>query len=109
MAKKNHRTAIQKRHNIVKKQMMEQQRRREERNRLKQLCNGVSSQLRSINVGHSRPAQSDEPQGDVVMTDSKVGGRGCNFIRGHQDGHLMTARRKKVLKQAMKRKRKLGT
>ncbi|ORM42356.1 uncharacterized protein BXIN_1120 [Babesia sp. Xinjiang] len=109
MAKKNNRSAIQKRYNIVKKQQMDQERKREERRRYKQLCHGVTSQLRSVNVGTSFATPSDAPIEDVEMKDAKPAGRGCNFIRGQPDGHFLTARRKKVLKQALKRRRKVGT
>ncbi|KAG6440010.1 hypothetical protein BBOV_III003985 [Babesia bovis T2Bo] len=109
MAKKNHRTAIQKRYNIVKKQMMDEQRRRAERNRLKQLCHGITDQLRSISVDRSKEAVSDNYPQEVVMAVAKPQRRGCNLIRDHPDEHVVTARRKKVLKQAMKRRRKIGT
>ncbi|GIX61668.1 interferon-induced helicase C domain-containing protein 1 isoform X1 [Babesia caballi] len=108
MAKKNHRRAIQKRHSIVKNQMLEQQRKRQERNSLKQLCRGVKSHLENITLGKPRPTPADVAIDDVEMADEKPAIRGSNFIRALPEGQFVTARRKKVLKQALKRRRKMG-
>ncbi|GBE59255.1 efflux membrane fusion subunit family secretion protein, putative [Babesia ovata] len=120
MSKKNNRTVIKKRHDVVKKQMVDQERKRQERNHLKQLCSGVKSQvkfcvvfytviqLRSISLGHSSQRTTDAPVEDVEMKDAKRGVRGTNFLRVVSGGQMITARRKKVLKQSLKRQRKLN-
>ncbi|CDR97193.1 hypothetical protein BBBOND_0310960 [Babesia bigemina] len=120
MSKKNNRTVIKKRYDVVKKQMVDQERKRQERNNLKKLCRGVNLQvyfflvhyttvqLSSFSLGQSSQHTSSAPLEDVVMKDTKPGVRGTNFCRVVSGGQMITARRKKVLKQALKRQRKLN-
>lgn len=108
MSKKNDRSAIKKRHNIVKKQMMEQQRRCQERQSLKQLCRNMKLRLENVTLGAARPSDPGQTVEEVEMAVPKSGPRGVNFLRELGTGEVMTARRKKVLKQALKRRKKTG-
>lgn len=108
MSKKNDKRAIQKRHNIVKKQMMEQQRKRQDRKSVKELCRNLKSHLQNITLGLPKSNDVTPVVEEVDMADAKPIRRGNHFLRELGTGEKMTARRKKVLKDALKRRRKLG-
>lgn len=108
MSKKNDKRAIQKRHDIVKKQMVEQQRKRQERSHLRALCRNMKSHLENIAIGEPRPGGGGETIQEIEMANPKTTKRGINFLRELGSAEPITARQKKVLKQALKRKRKVG-
>lgn len=65
-------------------------------------------QLQSITLGLPKSGDVTPVVEEIEMAVAKPVRRGNNFLRELGTGEPLTARRKKVLKDALKRRRKLG-
>uniref|UniRef100_A0A3B0MU25 DNA directed RNA polymerase, 7 kDa subunit/PUB domain containing protein, putative n=1 Tax=Theileria annulata TaxID=5874 RepID=A0A3B0MU25_THEAN len=106
MSKKNSKTAVKKRINIIKTEFMINNKKKELRRELKKLQNHVKSQFLKLSINSDTDNVKDGIP-EIDISKSKPKNRGTNFSRSFDSSRPLRARDKKIIQASLKRKRKL--